>query len=195
MILVEVVLLKILIDRDLNNYIYMQKFYKILKNIGELIALIIIFFIKLVIFVFMIFYSSSQTGDLDILSLPLENVFESSSKDDSFDQALDSYYKEIGVDKSKSKGSSFLENVQKFKIFEFKFNFYKIKQIQKFYGFCDTLTFQEIQRIYDFNDLKKAQEIQEIFALKEFYGSNLNATALFKAAQIEQFQKISLFNR
>jgi hypothetical protein len=30
MILVEVVLLKILIDRDLNNYIYMQKFYKII---------------------------------------------------------------------------------------------------------------------------------------------------------------------
>jgi hypothetical protein len=155
MILVEVVLLKILIDRDLNNYIYMQKFYKILKNIGELIALIIIFFIKLVIFVFMIFYSSSQTGDLDILSLPLENVFESSSKDDSLDQALDSYYKEIGVDKSKSKGSSF----------------------------CDILTFQEIFALKDIIAVQK-------FVLKEFYGSNLNATALFKAAQIEQFQKI-----
>jgi hypothetical protein len=85
----------------------------------------------------------------------LENVFESSSKDDSLDQALDSYYKEIGVDKSKSKGSSF----------------------------CDILTFQEIFALKDIIAVQK-------FVLKEFYGSNLNATALFKAAQIEQFQKI-----
>jgi len=121
----------------------MQKFYKILKNIGELIALIIIFFIKLVIFVFMIFYSSSQTGDLDILSLPLENVFESSSKDDSLDQALDSYYKEIGVDKSKSKKNldSFEKNLDSF---EKALDSLENKSV-------DTTTVQKLKKIKNFN--------------------------------------------
>jgi hypothetical protein len=120
----------------------MQKFYKILKNIGKLIALIIIFFIKLVIFVFMIFYSSSQTGDLDILSLPLENVFESSSKDDSLDQALDSYYKEIGVDKSKSKKN--LDSFEKNLDFEKALDSLENKSI-------DTTTVQKLKKIKNFN--------------------------------------------